>query len=220
MTRLFRRTAPLAALLALPALLAAQEAKWVASLSAGYANALEANLDAPGAGPTTTLFVGRRLGDFVVLGVEGGWHQPERGTIDLATPCPTGTPPDAGCTYRNRSTGSEWQATLAARFGPLRPTIRPYGMVGAGYYRLRSTSERSIFLGGNPGNVIPGTNVRDVDTGDAAGAHAGLGVDWAPKGGRWTLGVGGRVHGIVGDEFGEGIVKGWFTLALSAGLAF
>lgn len=217
-----RSLVPLVAALAAAAAspLSGQEGRWVLAPQAGYSTALEAGIDGPGGGPALALFVGRRLGSTLVLGVQGGWHRDADGEVAFRTVCPAPLPATDDCSNVSDRRRNTWEGTLVLRASRFTGTWRPTGQVGLGLYRVEERRDYRIEEVANPGTPLPGTAFRDETSTTGAGAHLGAGLEYAPNAGAFSVGLGGRLHGLIDNYFNEGNARLVLDLVAQATLTF
>lgn len=158
---------------------------WMGTAYIGYAKIAESSsnskYDVPGGG--LALYGGgyRMLRPAMGLGLEVGYQH--YGEKDYLTSTEEGT---AGF--------SSIHLTLQALVQGTGGTTRPFGTLGAGWYRLRTTTKGVPVVSGAP---IPANHFEDTRNDSRFGANLGIGLQFHPENSSVLWGIEARGHAII-----------------------
>ena len=175
--------------------------------------------NAPGGGPYVAGFIGNQVGRLVTLGASIGWHEYVNGAGTLSyADCPPPLPVDAGCMRTRDAVKRALEIAGAIRVGPGVRVWRPFGMASLGYYRF---DEYVTYLTYHPsGETLLSSLPTGPVTYTGVGGSLGVGLGYAPGGGRWSLVGSARVHSVIGDQYGDFGSNRWVEFGVGAGVRF
>ncbi len=116
-----------------------------------------------------------RRGSHIALGLEAGLDYLNAHRIQNTTTCyEVGT-----CHFDVRARDTGWSVGTILRVYPGSFQLRPYGLIGLGYLKIREHEVQ--FVVDDAGNPLPGFSYDSTSTDDAAQVHIGAGVATKPS---------------------------------------
>jgi len=184
---------------------------WLGTIHLGYAKIIENSDDAlysvPSGGLDLHGGVYRLLRPALGLGLEIGYqHYGEKAYM-----IPAQESGDAGF--------SSVHFTLQGLLQDVQGTVRPFGVIGAGYYSIRTTTSGQLLLPDN--TPIPGNHFEDKRTDGKFGANLGAGLQFKPSASSVRYGLDARWH-MIFDTWPkkDGTKSALNALAIAAGIYF
>jgi len=190
---------------------AADESPWLGTIHVGYAKIIENSDDAlysvPGGGLDLHGGVYRLLRPALGLGLEVGYqHYGEKSYM-----IPAQESGDAGF--------SSVHFTVQGLLQDVQGTMRPFGVIGAGYYSIRTTTSGQLLFPDN--TFIPGSHFEDKRTDGKFGANLGGGLQFKPSHSSVRYGLDARWH-MIFDTWPkkDGSTSALNALTVAAGIYF
>ena len=160
---------------------------WMGTAYIGYAKIAEGSsnskYEVPGGGLAIYGGAYRMLHPDMGLGLEIGYQH--YGEKDYLIPAQE----------EGKAGFSSIHLTLQALVQGTEGTTRPFGTLGAGWYRLRTTTSGELLLPDN--TPIPGNHFEDTRNDSRFGANLGIGLQFHPKNSSVLWGIEARGHAII-----------------------